>query len=406
MNAIRLFILTTDGPVEVQRITAEDPSVKSVICLDGRAVSLPISPDYEAFVRAPTGVVEAYFGHPAYRLDVARRISEGMSWQLGVFMAHALHARGALASGPAETAVFLTGEVDRDLRVLPVDDVPDKLRQAADLIGELAEQGVASTVFVPVANAPEHLDDEPPNYRLFALETVTQAFEALGLQAPATALPARIDAAAGPPRRRSRALPLLAATAAVLAIGLWAANQPLMEEAAIAATPPPAAMANLATTLIETRAPPGKTCAAVNFKRIKPVIVEATVSRGGRFADSPARGVCALTYRIVNKGPPIDRSGLAVLGARGDALLRPKAFFRNRRLETSAPVSLNVKPPPRASQPVRLEFLLIAQSANAGAAPEASTLPDEITPNIWREIKAAAARDDRNIFTITHEFAP
>ncbi len=59
MNAIRLFILTTDGPVEVQRITAEDPSVKSVICLDGRAVSLPISPDYEAFVRTPTGVVEA-----------------------------------------------------------------------------------------------------------------------------------------------------------------------------------------------------------------------------------------------------------------------------------------------------------------------------------------------------------
>ena len=97
MKSIRVFIATTDGPAEVQRIAEEDPDVKSVVCLDGKAVALPISPDYDAFVRAPTGVIERSYGHRAFRLDVSREISSGLSWQLGIFIAHALHVAGRLA---------------------------------------------------------------------------------------------------------------------------------------------------------------------------------------------------------------------------------------------------------------------------------------------------------------------
>ncbi|HJP53297.1 MAG TPA: hypothetical protein QF556_01070, partial [Rhodospirillales bacterium] len=90
MNAVRVYIATTQGPSEVQRIAEEDPKVRSVVCLDGTSEALPISAAYDAFVRKPTGVIEKNFGHSVYRLDVSERISDGKSWQLGFFAAHAL----------------------------------------------------------------------------------------------------------------------------------------------------------------------------------------------------------------------------------------------------------------------------------------------------------------------------
>jgi len=56
--SITVYILTTQGPVRIQRITEEQTGIQSVICLDGRAQALPISSRYDAFVRNPTGVIE------------------------------------------------------------------------------------------------------------------------------------------------------------------------------------------------------------------------------------------------------------------------------------------------------------------------------------------------------------
>ena len=80
MSAIRVVVLTTNGPAAVERITEEDPEVSSVICLSGKAVALPVSSAYDAFVREPTGVVQHHFGHRAYRVDVDAMIAEGYSW--------------------------------------------------------------------------------------------------------------------------------------------------------------------------------------------------------------------------------------------------------------------------------------------------------------------------------------
>ena len=85
MNGAAFFILTTEGPVAIQRISEEDQAVSSVICLDGLTQILPISASYDAFVRSPAGVIERMTGHGAYRMDVAARIDEGRSWQLAAF---------------------------------------------------------------------------------------------------------------------------------------------------------------------------------------------------------------------------------------------------------------------------------------------------------------------------------
>ena len=105
MTLVRVHVGTTEGPAEIQRITDEPPGIRSVVCLDGKAVALPISADYDSFVRRPTGVVERLFGHSAFRMDVGARITDGLSWQLGALVAHSLHPANRLAMGgqPADS---------------------------------------------------------------------------------------------------------------------------------------------------------------------------------------------------------------------------------------------------------------------------------------------------------------
>ncbi|MCZ6638132.1 MAG: hypothetical protein O7C66_08065, partial [Alphaproteobacteria bacterium] len=153
MKRFRLFIGTTDGPAEVQKVTPENREVRSVICLDGKAISLPISDDYDTFVRRPTGVVEALLGHSAYRVDISRPIAGGYSWQLGVLVAHILADAGRLAN-PEEhvrTALWLTGEVDHKLNIGAVDDVALKLTRAVTTFETLRDGGIELVVIVPEA---------------------------------------------------------------------------------------------------------------------------------------------------------------------------------------------------------------------------------------------------------------
>lgn len=185
----RVFIPTTAVPVEVERITEEDPDVNSVVCLGGKAVALPISNAYDAFVRDPTGVIQRRYGHAAYRVDVSGTVEDGYSWQLGLFLAHAAVAQDALAASQADAKILLaTGEVDHDLNVLPVDHVPAKLDRLALLGGEIK----GATFYLPEANAGE-VDPaaaEALGIRVVPVATVADMLADAEL-APAEAKPAK-----------------------------------------------------------------------------------------------------------------------------------------------------------------------------------------------------------------------
>lgn len=129
---VRVFIATTRGAVRVVRISAENPTVRSALCLSGSLAALPVSADYDSFVREPTGVVERQTGHPVYRTDLSATIEGGESWQLGLFVAHLLKHEDLLAEGdePAETDLLVTGRLDRDLNIGTVDHVREKLERA------------------------------------------------------------------------------------------------------------------------------------------------------------------------------------------------------------------------------------------------------------------------------------
>jgi hypothetical protein len=219
VSRTRVHIGTTEGPAEIQRLTAEPPEIRSVVCLDGRAVALPISRDYEGFVRRPTGIIERVWGGQAFRMDVGARVTDGLSWQLGAFLAHALHANGRLAtSGVApDAAVWATGEVDAGLAIRPVDEIPRKLELSAELLRGLAP--LRPWVMVPAeaaAAASAALDSLglAAACRLLPVARAEDALAAIGLVLPGAA--PRAPDPAPPVRARGKRLMAVGIAAMVL----------------------------------------------------------------------------------------------------------------------------------------------------------------------------------------------
>jgi len=177
---VRVVVATTEGPSTVLRVTAEDPAVRSVVCLGRSATALPISRAYDAFVRAPTGIVERAVGHRAFRLDVSAPIDDGDSWQLGLYLAHRLKAVGRLAEddGPADLVVWATGAVDADLAVRKVERVAEKRRRSESLF---VESGRRLLLAVPAGQA-EALGAPPPGGEVMALDSVRPLLARLGLE--------------------------------------------------------------------------------------------------------------------------------------------------------------------------------------------------------------------------------
>lgn len=151
MTRIRVFIATTEGPVAVQKITAEEPDVPSVVCRDGTTEVLAISPDYTRFVDRGTGLVAKLTGHGAYRLDLDRPVDGGRSWQLPVLLAHLLDMDRRLVGPcePADLVILATGEVDRAQRVRAVGRIVEKLAAAQKLIAECKQDGPPLVFLLP-----------------------------------------------------------------------------------------------------------------------------------------------------------------------------------------------------------------------------------------------------------------
>lgn len=154
---VHVFIATTQGPIAVQRIVAEEPDVQSVICIDGGMEPLSISGRYHDFVRKGSGLIQRDFGEPAYRVDVSGRIDQGNSWQLPVYLAHYLSAEGLLGDGqpqPGDRVVWSTGALKADRSISPVEEVYNKLKASSELFLNLKEQDAPVLVLVPAAESP------------------------------------------------------------------------------------------------------------------------------------------------------------------------------------------------------------------------------------------------------------
>jgi hypothetical protein len=208
---VRVLIATTQGPVAVENLEELPAALGlSVACIGGSDDKVPIQ--YQSFVDKGTGVITEHFGHDSFRMDLSSRIDDGKSWQLGVYIAHALHHGGRLAckSDEATAVVLATGQVKRDRSVDSVGFLPDKLRQSFERLEAEATAKRQIVVVWPKADGAGADDGARTTLRqlgakLLEVEDVRPVLKTLGLAIeaadPPPDLPAQAEAieAADPP---------------------------------------------------------------------------------------------------------------------------------------------------------------------------------------------------------------
>ncbi len=429
MTSIKVYIATTEGPAEVQRITEEEANVKSVVCLDGKALALPISPDYEAFVRRPTGILEQAYGHPAYRMDVSTAISEGMSWQLGALVAHALFAAGRLAqkNQQAGQVVWLTGEVDRDLQVLPVEYVREKIRHSGQLLAELKAAKVPVTLGVPRRNHDEldaswleQLGIGAEACRIVPLDSADQILDLLGLAAPCAKGPQAASARAVP--LAGRASPVTGVVSGLVLIGAllsaiawWGSNldPPAREPPAGSGGEPIAheGINQYSVAAIETRAQRGSTCAAVNFGSAEAEIAEVALSDLRPITTQGTDQLCGLRYRVSNQGGKTELWIFGARSAKGSSSLNTKILAQARLVNEDESVVLDIRLPRRLEQPLLHRLAMVSVRNPSGDLGRrlnefVSALDGPLRPIEWNRLLADLQQAGLDVVQLTHELHP
>ncbi|MEQ9330530.1 hypothetical protein [Thalassobaculum sp.] len=299
---VKVVVPTTEGPSTVLRVTSEDRSLRSVVCLGRSTTVLPVSPAYDAFVRKPSGVVERAVGHPAFRVDVSAPIDDGQSWQLGLYVAHRLQAVGRLVEddGPADLVLWATGAVDGDLAVRTVEAIAEKLRRSAALIDGAGDRLL---VVVPAGQA-DALGGLPEQVSTMAVDSVAALLRHLGVERPAAQRRWLLwsGAALGLAAAALAAALVLRPEPAGIAPGV--ASKPPPEVSATAPAAGPAAgfdPAALTLSVLELRPAEGEPCGGHE----RPVAVDP--------GQETPPGVCAVVARVSNDGPAAGFIWLVVL---------------------------------------------------------------------------------------------
>jgi hypothetical protein len=385
MKQAAVHIATTEGPSAIQRITAEDPDVRSVVCLAGRAIALPISGDYDAFVRRPTGVVEACFGHGAYRVDISEPIAGGLSWQLGIFVAHALADRGCLA-GPAALVgriVWATGEVTRDLAVAPVEEVALKIRRSDALFRAALARAAEIVVLVPAANLDEAtvalaalLGEDASGITVVPIETATGALSAIGLRGRRSRRWLPRNPGERPSRKALSRTALYAAYAALSVAAIvtgWSrfATEPWPSIAMtdpvrprLVSLPLPA-KDRLTVAALEMRPPAGSNCAEVLFDVVAPRLVQKDPD-GLPVATA---GLCDFRYSVTNAtGRALSLHVLTTRDGGQKQGFRVRLSRSARLLSPGISIELDARPPRRMNRMLVQSVLLFASTPDAEAS--------------------------------------
>ena len=228
MNPFKVFIPTTRGAARILSITKEAPEIRSVLCIEGSFEALPVSTGYDQFVRRPTGVVEKLLGEGSYRTDLDKPITQGDSWQLGLLLAHVLHAADRLTStriGPsASGAVWASGEVTPALDIRPVDHMRQKFNESCALLKEMHDGGTRVTLLLHPTNLEDIADLVPEDWNIIAADTVRDAIAGIGLE---LAIPPTTTAPIARPQSRRRARLLIGVGLGAAMFGLIAYHLPV-----------------------------------------------------------------------------------------------------------------------------------------------------------------------------------
>ncbi|MBK19961.1 MAG: hypothetical protein CMM52_14105 [Rhodospirillaceae bacterium] len=377
MSKTAVFIATTEGPTRLQRITAEAPDVRSVICLGGRAMVMPISPDYDTFVRRPTGIIEACYGHSAYRMDISDPIGSGLSWQLGAFLGHALANERRLAANNDgyNRIVWASGEVNCDLTLHSVNDIRQKLQRSRDLFDDLIADGTEIVIAVPGANRAdaeavisELTLSSPGKLKFIAAESALEALAALRLKKPRKRanLPIKL-----PNKKTTRRIKKLSAVASVTVLAtaaLLGASSTIKDSVVAAAKTTGLLKMPISAVVLETLAPAGGNCAEVHFDIVAPQISEKNISGPRPAKTINLHRLCDIRYRITNGANGGQKFWiLATRDNLSGTAFRTRAVAAGQGVAAKQTYTIDARPPRRLTSALQQSHLVFAIASEDAA---------------------------------------
>ncbi len=175
---LHIFVATTQGLVAIQNITTiDDADISSIVSVNGTSTTANISSAYHSFVKKGAGIIQQDFGACSYRMNIAKRIDQGNSWQLAFYLAHAAHSQQILGNGqvnPGDQVICATGEINTTSRKIHhVEEVTLKQSLAAKQITLWGKMKVKTSFLVPHSNAKDINKDLATNTQL--INTIEQA---------------------------------------------------------------------------------------------------------------------------------------------------------------------------------------------------------------------------------------
>ncbi len=228
MNPFKVFIPTTRGAVQILSITRESPDIRSVLCIEGSFEALPVSSGYDQFVRRPTGVIEKCLGEGSYRTDLDAPVTQGDSWQFGIFLAHIIVAAdrfsGARAPQRGGRAIWASGEVSPTLDIKPVDHMRQKFAESLATLQTLEDAGEQIMLLLHPSNADQIVDLVPDGWTVITASKILDALTQIGVEMTPSSGIETPQARPGP--RRWRGL-VLAGGILTLMLGLIAYHLPV-----------------------------------------------------------------------------------------------------------------------------------------------------------------------------------
>ena len=443
MNRIAVHILVDNGPpARIQYVEDSALPRASIIVDNDYDQVLPAASDsYGRFVAAdgPVGQTRAPSESGNFILSVSKAFDNGNSWELAVFIAHALARVGRLAQcnrrgklgqpllddDRVDKAIYLTGRIKSLPCVEDVEKVTEKLKWAHPDIEAWRARRIPIQIFLP-RNEETCLHEWAGDVRRIdrvdaVLELIVPAPRRIDDvdAVPESIVPAPrrdddVDAVPesivpAPPRRR-RALPaaLVVLVLVLAGMGFWQRESmagwlPLLAawldrdrteeragtpEGSDPQAPPPraevditvAAMpAPLRLLLRERRAPRGATCMEVLFGGGSPVLRDTPAPEEGVVGAGMLDGLCGLEL-VIEPAEPL----LVWVVRRGDRLL-PERWPQDRPTLVSAPVRwrLDVALEDRGTRELEIRAMRPGGAVAPGADPSASKDPLREGAALW-----------------------
>ena len=122
MTKASVYIATTNGPVQIELISAENIP-RSEVVLSGDFVPLDdLSSEYHHFVTGSGPVSRAFgpFNSQSFHMEISAPIDSGRSWHLGALIAHAFNNKQKLAtaSESPDKIILATGRIENSFEII------------------------------------------------------------------------------------------------------------------------------------------------------------------------------------------------------------------------------------------------------------------------------------------------